>query len=371
VRKFLPLASLIAVLLLLGGAWWYIGHVNDTHPAIWPMVAGDAGRHNQAKTSFPTKEPRVLWSHPVAAAHISPVVGVDGTIYVADAQDLTALDPNGEVRWRWKGKGQIMALALGRQGSVYMHTDAELLAFSPTGGLLWTTAHRTESANTLIVGQGGVLYSEGDRQLDAFRDDGKHLWKFAHAGVTNLLTEARDGQILFGTGATLYAVGRNGDLAWKRTDLVPRYLMAMPNGTTYVLDQKSGNVFLVDKTGQTVLQDSDRSPLSGVALGDKYLQIGALRKSLSFTGIWPGAAPSSSELVFPVVDRKGNVLLQTIKQTRGINIALSLRDNKGKLVWQWNQPLASIYVIPYQDGRLLVFGQKSNQGQPVLMAIGD
>jgi hypothetical protein len=57
---------LLSFLTVLGAALWYIDYANRTHPAPWPMLAGDSGRRNYADQPLPS-EPELLWSYELEA----------------------------------------------------------------------------------------------------------------------------------------------------------------------------------------------------------------------------------------------------------------------------------------------------------------
>ena len=73
-----------------------------------------------------------------------PSIGLDGTVYVADSSTITAIKPNGSLKWTFTeppgGQGVIAGPTVGPDGNIYAVTDIGglgALALSPAGQLLW------------------------------------------------------------------------------------------------------------------------------------------------------------------------------------------------------------------------------------------
>ena len=74
-----------------------------------------------------------------------PSIGLDGTVYVADSSTITAINPNGSLKWTFTeppgGQGVIAGPTVGPDGNIYAVTDLGglgALALSPAGQLLWS-----------------------------------------------------------------------------------------------------------------------------------------------------------------------------------------------------------------------------------------
>ena len=74
-----------------------------------------------------------------------PSIGPDGTVYVASMNTITAIAPNGSIRWTFtepsSGQGVIAGPTVGPDGNVYAISDIGGLgafALSPAGQLLWS-----------------------------------------------------------------------------------------------------------------------------------------------------------------------------------------------------------------------------------------
>jgi len=121
-------------------------------------------------------------------------VGPDGTVYVQEPDTLRAVAPDGRDRWRLKLTVQ-GALGIGRDGTVYAPTPGlQLSAVSPAGRVLWVVKHGSHAA--LVDGVGRIVIQDGGT-LYAFKPDGSQLWQ-AEVG------EGTGAMPVVGTGGTIY-----------------------------------------------------------------------------------------------------------------------------------------------------------------------
>jgi outer membrane protein assembly factor BamB len=100
-----------------------------------------------------------------------PLIGSDGTIYLGSRDGaVTALDPRGMVRWRYKSGSDISATpVLGHDGALYVGLyDQRLLALDPRGGIRWQASVRgavraaptyAADGTLYVVTIGGVVYA--------------------------------------------------------------------------------------------------------------------------------------------------------------------------------------------------------------------
>jgi outer membrane protein assembly factor BamB len=99
-----------------------------------------------------------------------PTVGPDGTVYVASIGTITAIAPDGSVRWRFTepstGQGVIAGPTVGPDGNVYVISDFGGLgafALSPSGQLLWsnsgnpTFSEYGQLGAEIVFGSGGLF----------------------------------------------------------------------------------------------------------------------------------------------------------------------------------------------------------------------
>ena len=74
-------------------------------------------------------------------------IGADGTVYVGSMSTITAIAPNGSIRWSYTepsvGQGVIAGPTVGPDGNIYVISDYGGLgafALSPAGELLWSNS---------------------------------------------------------------------------------------------------------------------------------------------------------------------------------------------------------------------------------------
>ena len=94
-----------------------------------------------------------------------PSIGLDGTVYIADSGTITAINPDGSLKWTFNepqgGQGVIAGPTVGPDGNIYAVTDIGglgALALSPAGQLLWSNTGNPVMAE---YGQLGVEMSFG------------------------------------------------------------------------------------------------------------------------------------------------------------------------------------------------------------------
>jgi outer membrane protein assembly factor BamB len=87
------------------------------------------------------------WMVPGVGGHGGPSFGPDGTVYVGVDRRITAVAPNGTIRWSFLepagGQGIIAGPTVGPDGNVYVITDYGGLgafALSPQGAFVWSNA---------------------------------------------------------------------------------------------------------------------------------------------------------------------------------------------------------------------------------------
>ena len=92
-----------------------------------------------------TADGALRWVVPSVGSYGGPSIGADGTTYVGSGSTITAIAPNGSVRWTYTeptaGQGVIAGPTVGPDGNIFVISDYGGLgayALSPTGQLLWS-----------------------------------------------------------------------------------------------------------------------------------------------------------------------------------------------------------------------------------------
>jgi outer membrane protein assembly factor BamB len=137
----------------------------------------------------------LLWRvDTVSDAALAPVADAD-TIYFATRTQLNAYTLTGQPRWSQAlpdpGK---RAMAIGRNGSVYLAMSTRLRAYHPDGALYWDVPL---SVHGLAISSDDMLYTSGTNTVYALAPHGGILWQkqLEKAGEPVILS---DGNVLFG-----------------------------------------------------------------------------------------------------------------------------------------------------------------------------
>jgi len=122
----------------------------------------------------------------------SPVIDSDGTIYVNSDGCLWAINPTGDLKWRYRIDSTLRVFspaspAVGSDGTIYIGTkDRGLIALNADGSLRWEADIDSEIFSSPAIGSDGTVYVGSlDSCVYAIRSDSKGLadspWpKFQH-----------------------------------------------------------------------------------------------------------------------------------------------------------------------------------------------
>ena len=160
-----------------------------------------------------------------------PSIGADGTVYVASMSTVTAIAPNGSIRWRFTepsvGQGVIAGPTVGPDGNIYAISDLGGLgafALSPAGQLLWSNPGNPTFAEN---GQLGAEIAFGSGRLFAAFDErgsalstmfglslgGAQQWATALGGSDDPFMQQQR-QPATGPNGSLYLTGFGGANGW-------------------------------------------------------------------------------------------------------------------------------------------------------------
>ena len=114
-------------------------------------------------------------------AKSSPVIDMDGTIYVGASENLYAINPDGTIKWKanisdW-GKG----LAIGKDGTVYVVMwDGKLCAISPNGDKKWEVRIGNYAFASPVIDEEGIIYVGSTNAIfSAVYPNGTIKWKIS------------------------------------------------------------------------------------------------------------------------------------------------------------------------------------------------
>jgi outer membrane protein assembly factor BamB len=249
-----PLATLL---------WSRHGALDNSEPARQPppverldrpmlaLVSAPNGRHytiGKQALSAEEADGRIAWSFtppPPSSRYAeqemlgaAPIVGDDGTVYVATQTTLRAFTEEGEIKWsspevdrqppdnplRAHGlnKGIVgpIAVAPGSNADadapmIYVGSDTGIWAYTLDGRIVWRSTVMGRQSRLMLAGD--RLYASYFDELAALRiADGFGIWKRKVAGIHSLFARGTDGTLYAG-GDRLIALTAGGDERWSRS----------------------------------------------------------------------------------------------------------------------------------------------------------
>jgi outer membrane protein assembly factor BamB len=145
-------------------------------------------------------------------AWMSPVIGPDGTIYVATTTATTtlyAVATDGTIAWQYEFEGDFTqiegAAAIGADGTLYV-AYGDLYAFDPRGNVKWRAPSFGGTAP--ILDGNGTVFATNGRTLGAIRPDGTTAWTYPLvAPPTGMPSLGADGTIYVPIQKQIWALG--------------------------------------------------------------------------------------------------------------------------------------------------------------------
>jgi PKD repeat protein len=197
----------------------YIGGLADTP---WPKYHRDFNNTGQSPFKGPQTNTNI-WSYTTGSIeYSSPVIGVNGTLYIGSygANTLYALNPNETLKWTYTTGDKISgSAAIGADGTIYVGSyNSKLYALDSNGTLKWTYATENMICGSAAIGTDGTIYiGSYDTNLYALNPDGTLKWKYNVGGtISGSAAIGADGTIYIGSDDTnLYALNPDGTLKWK------------------------------------------------------------------------------------------------------------------------------------------------------------
>jgi outer membrane protein assembly factor BamB len=247
--KLAPVVLVVALIVFLAGDIFY-----------WYRLA-------RKPSAAATKIPRIQWSttgdDPVSSA--APIVGRDGTLYVASAFSIRAFDPSRAVKWVYRldraDPVEGVSLAQDAAGNLYFGTREHLYSLSVSGVMRWQADCPTAMLARNAEGnpfEGDAVYVSCAGLLLALNEsDGGEVWSLRN-GVSQVSGQIpmapmmlHNGAFVFNRGASFFAVDREGKTVWTYPygNVGIGYLLGVgPDDTTYV-ENSSGELVALDPNG--------------------------------------------------------------------------------------------------------------------------
>ena len=293
----------------------YIQKSGGLADSSWPCYKGDERRTGQSKYDTGNNTGKIKWR--LKGLFSSPVVDVDGTIYVSGNENFYAIYPNGTVKWKVTIGSRGATPAIDRNGIIYAgFSNGNLYAFFRNGTIRWS--YKTEDAiySSPIIDKSGIIYFSS-------------------------------------TDGYLYALYPNGTLKWKTyigKNLVPSPSLDEVRNTLYI--PYAGIYALNATTGQIKWYYHAREDIPYTAPIDKR---GVIYFSTSYDGIYAINPNGSlrwqyniSELYLltpPVIGKDGTIYVSGIQGSRNGNLTFYAITSDGDLKWK----LEDVYVNQYES----------------------
>jgi outer membrane protein assembly factor BamB len=259
----------------------------------WPMERGNPQRNGTSSFNVSVSKPHVLWdidltkmagwneSDRIVGAAFS-CVAEDGTIYLANGENVSAIYPDGSLRWTIGMKDRPhMCPAIGGNGDLYIGAYgydgnplvqySAIYSITPNGLIKWRL-QLPEIALMLLVDESNTIYASvwGFKNADqnhteltsnvlvAITPDGSIKWRYSVPVISQhwsicIPAIAPDGTIRFQTEGSLVAINSDGTMEWT-FDLPSReaYESNIPlvtdNGTTITICNQS--LLSIDSEGR-------------------------------------------------------------------------------------------------------------------------
>jgi outer membrane protein assembly factor BamB len=204
---------------------------------------------------------RAAWSLPLTGFIKGIAIGEDGTLYVADTQNLHAVGAQGALRWSVPSYLSGGTPAIADDGTLYLGAfSGGLRAIDPDGTVLWV-APIERIWSPAAIGPDGTIYQvNGNGTLHAVDPTGPIEWRFDAPGGLSVNNQppavAEDGTIYFGSeDHHLYAIAPDGSERWRfATEGIVRAPSIGTDGTIYFANDRLTE--WSDDAGLIVLADS-------------------------------------------------------------------------------------------------------------------
>jgi hypothetical protein len=240
------------------------------------ILAGSMLKRSLNKKSDPAAP--LKWTYDAGKPWLSsPALAADGTIYLSSETGLTALTPDGSMKWHFEAFNVMSSAAVNEDGVIYFIGRLGLYALNPNGTALWPNP-RSYSTNhgffSPVVQGAGVVYVNANFGVGAVRAaSGDLIWQTEKLRVcdTCAMAMGRDGSIFVTQrGGGLTALATDGTTKWETQssdgDLSSPAVLA--NGTI-VLGSMTHGVHAVNSDGSEIWAFATAGPVKGSPVVDR------------------------------------------------------------------------------------------------------
>lgn len=226
-------------------------------------------RLEKRATSYAARIPGVKWTRSVDRLYgtwAPPLVGHDGTLYVATANAIHALDPSNAEKWIYRvdANDSILfgTLAEDEVGNLYFAGVTSLYSFTPSGVKRW---HANCPGGAIAQNGGGgpfdakSVYAICETHFAAIdKSDGRETWRLPQFQTQSPSSTysppliLKNGTIIFSRDQHTFATDRDGNILWSYPDNLNAgfFLGAGLDETTYVAKGFAGELDALDADGR-------------------------------------------------------------------------------------------------------------------------
>lgn len=254
----------------LGVAWGSLGVPTSARPvpigryvevpygidprAPWVTEGGDAGRSGRARHAAPEAAPALAWEVRVGVGTVSgTAVAADGVVYAATAAGLTALAPDGSLRWTFELRFPLGAPSITPGGALLLATRrGEVTRVSPAGeGVGRAEVGAVPSAPPLVLDDGSVVIATREATLERIDSDGRRRFRVPLPDVARRPLAWDGRRIVVAAGTEVLYLATDGTVRARAA--VAQGIVAGPatatDGTVWVL-AGDGTLSAFDRDGR-------------------------------------------------------------------------------------------------------------------------
>ena len=208
----------------------------------WPMYRHDPQHTGRSEYTGP-EYPKQVWRYKIGDVRVSssPVIGVDGTIYVKASNGyLYAITQSGNLKWKFRANRGITSSPAVDEGLVFVgSTDWNVYALDArTGWAVWRCRTNNALISSPAISEGCLYIGSVDGNLYAIEtQSGRLIWKFSAEGQITSSPKVAEGAVYFGANDQhVYSVDvETGKVRWsfKTGGPVPSS-PSVANGIVYI-----------------------------------------------------------------------------------------------------------------------------------------
>ena len=204
--------------------------------------------------------------------HSAPMVGSDGTIYVAHMGEAVAVRPDASIRWRYvfdANRSASGAFAATRDGIVLVKNtpNSTLILLNSNGVVQKTIDFGATYAGNLAIGTDQTIYLGVDQQLRAFNADGSPRWKVDKSAPLAIGTS---GELYLPNNGRLQVVSANLKPLWEAS-FAPLQVVVGTSDQIYALNSSQIISLRSDGTTRWITTTASGTQFESLTIGNDNL----------------------------------------------------------------------------------------------------